>query len=61
MDDRNRVRCKILASKSNELQCQHEVMKTALAMLTHIQELYGEMSRSVHYEVSERHFNAKMN
>ena len=45
---------------SNKLQRQHEDMKTAKAMLTHLQELYGEESRSMCYKVSKRLFNAKM-
>ncbi|OAY70105.1 Retrovirus-related Pol polyprotein from transposon TNT 1-94, partial [Ananas comosus] len=45
---------------SNELQRQHEDMKTAKEMLTHLKELYGEQSRSARFEVSKRLFKAKM-
>ncbi|XP_020081118.1 uncharacterized protein LOC109704754 [Ananas comosus] len=59
-DDDNKVRCYILASISNELQRQHEDLKTAKEMLTHLKELYGEQSRSARFEVSKRLFKAKM-
>ena len=42
MDENSRVKCYVLASMSNELQCQHEHMHTARAMITHLQKLYGE-------------------
>ena len=35
-------------------------MPTARAMIIHLQELYGEQSRTVHFEVSKRLFNQKM-
>ena len=60
MDDNNKVRCYILTLMSNELRCQHEDMKVAKIMLTHLQKLYSEQSQSAHYEVSKRLFNAKI-
>ena len=48
-----------MASMLNELQCQHEDMKIARTMLTHLK-LYGEQNRSACYEVSKKLFNAKM-
>ena len=35
-------------------------MKTAKAMITHLQELYGEQSHTACFEVSKRLFNLKM-
>ena len=35
-------------------------MLTARAMITHLQELYGEQSHTAHFEVSKRLFNLKM-
>ena len=35
-------------------------MPTAKAILVHLQELYGEQSHIVHFEVSKRLFNTKM-
>ncbi|XP_020082582.1 uncharacterized protein LOC109706190 [Ananas comosus] len=60
IDDDNRVRCYMLASMSNELQRQHEHMNSASAILLHLQELYGEQSRSTGYEISKRLFRARM-
>ncbi|XP_073112285.1 uncharacterized protein [Elaeis guineensis] len=45
---------------SNELQRQHEDMKTARQILTHLQELYGEPNHVACYEVSKRLFKIKM-
>lgn len=56
----NKVRCCTMASMSNELQCQHENMKTARDILNHLQELYGDQSRAAYFEVSKRLFKAKM-
>ena len=50
----------MLASMTNELQNQHEDMKTAKTILTHLQELHGEQSRIAHFEVSKRVFYTKM-
>ena len=35
-------------------------MRIAREMLTHLQELYDEQSRTVHFEVSQRLFRVKM-
>ena len=35
-------------------------MPTTRAMITHLQELYGEQSRTARFEVSKRLFNLKM-
>ena len=60
MDEDSRVKCYVLAFMSNELQSQHEHMSTAQAMITHLQELYGEQNRTTRFEVSKRLFNLKM-
>ena len=52
MDEDSRVKCYVLASMSNELQSQHKHMSTVRAMITHLQELYGEQSHIAHFEVS---------
>ena len=60
MDEENKAKCYILASMSNNFQQQHEDMRTAKEMLTHLQELYDEQSRIAHFEVSQRLFRAKI-
>ena len=60
MDEDNKVKCYILASMSNDLQQQHEDMSTVEEMLVHLQELYGEQSRTARFEVSRRPFRVKM-
>ena len=35
-------------------------MRTAKEMLTYLQELYGEQSRTAHFEISQRLFRAKI-
>ena len=50
----------MLASMTNELQSQHEDMQTAKMILTHLQELYGEQSRTVCFWVSKKVFHIKM-
>ena len=60
MDEDNKVKCYILASMSNDLQRQHEDIKTTNEMLTHLQELYGEQSRTSHFQISQRLFSVKM-
>ena len=42
MDEDSQVKCYVLTFMSNELQSQHEYMPTVRAMITHVQELYGE-------------------
>ena len=58
-DDASVVQCIMLASMSNELQRQHEKMD-AHSILLHLQELYGEQSRSVRYEISKELFRSLM-
>ena len=48
-----RVRTYILASMTNELQCQHEHMIDTRSMIVKLQELYGEHSQIVRYEISK--------
>ena len=60
MDEDSQIKCYVLASMSNNLQSQHEHMPTARTMITHLQELYGEQSHIVRFEVSKRLFNLKM-
>ena len=57
MDEDNWVKYYVLASMSNKLQSRHEYMPTVRAMITHLQELYGEQSHTVYFEVSKRLFN----
>ena len=51
--DDMQARCYMLASMTNELQKQHENMKTASEVLLHLKELYGEQSKSTRYEISK--------
>ena len=48
------------SSMSNELQSQYEHMPIVRTMITYLQELYGEQSRTTRFEVSKRLFNLKM-
>ena len=50
----------MLGSMSDELQHQHEDIKTAHQMLAHLQEMFGEHSRAAKYQVTKRLFRAKM-
>ena len=59
-DEDSRIKYYVLASMSNELQSQHEYMPTVQIMITRLQELYGEQSRTACFEVSKRLFNLKM-
>ena len=60
MDKDNKAKCYVLASMSNDLQQQHRDMRTVREMLVHLQELYGEQSRTAHFVISRRFFKAKM-
>ncbi|KAH7690348.1 Retrotransposon Copia-like N-terminal protein [Dioscorea alata] len=60
LDDDLRVRSYMLASMSNDLQSSHEKMSDARSVLLHLQELYGEHSRTARYEISRELFRAKM-
>ena len=55
-----RARTYILASITNELQHQHEHMTNTHSMIMNSQELYGEHSRTVRYEISKQLFKAKI-
>ena len=60
MDEDSRVKCYVLASMSNKLQSKYKHTPTTRAMITHLQELYGEQSHTVHFKISKRLFNLKM-
>ena len=60
MDEDKKAKCYILVSVSNDLQLQHEDMRTAKEMLTYLWELYGEQSHIAHFEVSWGLFRVKM-
>ncbi|XP_052172262.1 uncharacterized protein LOC127788191 [Diospyros lotus] len=59
-DDDLTARSYMLVSMSSELQRQHANMPNAYSIITHLQELYGEQSRSARYEISKALFRAKM-
>ncbi|PKI33258.1 hypothetical protein CRG98_046352 [Punica granatum] len=56
-----RFRYYMLASMSNELQKQHENMKSSCEILKNLRELYGENSRTARYEISKELFRNAMN
>ena len=60
MDDDNKTRYYILNAISDDLQRQHENILTTRQMLAHLQELFGEQSRVVKYQVCQRLFKVKM-
>ena len=45
---------------SNEIHRQHEKYTNTKEILLHLQELFGEQSRTARYEISKRLFRAKM-
>ena len=45
---------------SNEIYRQHEKYINAKKILLHLQELFGEQSRTTRYEILKRLFRAKM-
>ncbi|XP_031398511.1 uncharacterized protein LOC116209094 [Punica granatum] len=55
-----RVRCYMLASMSNELQKQHENMKSSREILNNLRELYGENNRTARYEISKELFRVRI-
>ena len=59
-NDDNKVRYYMLGAMSDDLQCQHENILTTRQMLAHLQELFGEQSRTAKYQVCQRLFKAKM-
>ena len=54
------ARCIMWASMSTELHRQHEKYISANEILLHLQELFGEYSRTARYEISKRIFHATM-
>ena len=42
------------------MQSQQEHMPTARAMITHLQKLYDEQSRPMHFVLSKKFFNLKI-
>ena len=50
------ARCIMWASMSTELHRQHEKYTSANEILLHLQELFGEHSRTARYEISKRIF-----
>ena len=61
MDDNLKARCYMMASISPELQKQHEPMSSAPDIFLHLQELYGEQSRTAKYNIVKDPFKARMN
>ena len=59
-DDDMQARCIMWASMSTEIHRQHEKYNSAREILLHLQELFGEHSRTARYEISKRLFRAKM-
>ena len=59
-DDDMQARCIMWASMSTELHRQHEKYTSANEILLHLQELFGEHSRTSRYEISKWLFRAKM-
>ena len=53
MDDDNKVRYYILGAMSDDLQHQHDTIMTICQMLAHLQELFGEQSRTAKYQVCQ--------
>ncbi|XP_039143941.1 uncharacterized protein LOC120281073 [Dioscorea cayenensis subsp. rotundata] len=45
---------------SSDLQRSHEKMSDVRSILLHLQELYGQHSRTARYKISREHFRAKM-
>ena len=60
VDEDNKMKCYIVASMSNDLQWQHEDMRTTKEILAHLQELYGEQNHTTHFEISWRLFREKI-
>ena len=54
------ARCIMWASMSTKLHRQHEKYTSANEILLHLQELFGEHSRTARYEISKRLFHANM-
>ena len=52
-DDDLQARCIMWASMNNEIHRQHEKYTNAKKILLHLQELFGEQSRTARYEISK--------
>ena len=50
----------MLASIINVMHEKYDEMEGVVVTLFHVQELYGEVSKVIKYEVSNKHFRAKM-
>ncbi|CAA0831343.1 Unknown protein, partial [Striga hermonthica] len=59
-DDNLQARCYMLASMSNELQRQNELLNNASEILLHLQELYGDRTRQIRYQISKELFRCRM-
>ena len=59
-DDDMQAHCIMWASMSTEIHRQNEKYTSANEILLHLQELFGEHSRTARYEISKRLFRAKM-
>ena len=59
-DDDMQARCIMWASMSTELHRQHEKYTSANEILLHLQELFGEHSKTARYKISKRIFCATM-
>ena len=55
-DDDLQAHCIMWASMSTEVHRQHEKYTSANEILLHLQELFGEHSRTARYEISKRIF-----
>ena len=54
------ARCIIWASMTTEIHRQHEKYTSAREIPLHLQELFGEHSRTARYKISKRLFQAMM-
>ena len=59
-DDDMQAHCIMWASMTIEIHRQHEKYNSAREILLHLQELFGEHSRTASCEISKRLFRAKM-
>ena len=53
MDEDNKARYYMLSLMSDELQRQHEDIRTARQMLPHLQEMFGEQSHTAKYQITK--------
>ncbi|KAK6122767.1 hypothetical protein DH2020_043485 [Rehmannia glutinosa] len=60
IDDNLQARCYMLASMSNELQRQNEGLDHVIEILIRLQELYGERTRQMRYQISKDLFRCRM-